>query len=76
MTGLPYIARLGAGVLFAAAGDYLRRKNILTVGMLRKSFMIFCNSFFLFKEKFYKYSIFNPVICIIALQLILDQLFV
>ncbi|XP_046734972.1 sialin-like [Diprion similis] len=39
-TGLPYIARLGAGVLFAAAGDYLRRKKYLTVVWLRKIFMI------------------------------------
>lgn len=37
-----YIARLGAGVLFAAAGDYIRRKNILTLGLLRKIFMLFC----------------------------------
>ncbi|XP_076297756.1 sialin [Lasioglossum baleicum] len=41
LTGLPYIARLGAGVLFAAAGDYLRRKKMLSLGWLRKIFMIF-----------------------------------
>ncbi|XP_015589348.1 sialin [Cephus cinctus] len=41
ITGLPYIARLGAGVLFAAAGDYVRRKKILTVGWIRRTFMIF-----------------------------------
>ncbi|XP_035724577.1 sialin-like [Vespa mandarinia] len=41
LTGLPYIARLGAGVLFAAAGDYIRRKNILTLGLIRKIFMLF-----------------------------------
>lgn len=41
ITGLPYIARLGAGVLFAAAGDYVRRKNFLTLGWIRKIFMIF-----------------------------------
>ncbi|XP_015516454.1 putative inorganic phosphate cotransporter isoform X1 [Neodiprion lecontei] len=40
MTGLPYIARLGAGVLFAAAGDYLLRTKYLTVVWLRKIFMI------------------------------------
>ncbi|KAF7379027.1 hypothetical protein HZH66_015261 [Vespula vulgaris] len=41
LTGLPYIARLGAGVLFAAAGDYIRRKNILTLELIRKIFMLF-----------------------------------
>ncbi|XP_033353812.1 sialin-like [Bombus vosnesenskii] len=41
ITGLPYIARLGAGVLFAAAGDYVRKKNILTLKWIRKIFMIF-----------------------------------
>ena len=41
ITGLPYIARLGAGVLFAAAGDYVRRKNMLTLGWIRRIFMIF-----------------------------------
>ncbi|XP_053989030.1 sialin-like [Hylaeus volcanicus] len=41
ITGLPYIARLGAGVVFAAAGDYVRRKNILTLGWIRKIFMLF-----------------------------------
>ncbi|XP_078037189.1 sialin [Augochlora pura] len=41
LTGLPYIARLGAGVLFAAAGDYVRRKKILSLGWIRKIFMIF-----------------------------------
>lgn len=41
LTGLPYIARLGAGVLFAAAGDYVRRKKILTLGWIRKIFMLF-----------------------------------
>ncbi|XP_034945295.1 sialin-like [Chelonus insularis] len=40
LTGLPYIARLGAGVLFAAAGDFFRRKNILTIIKIRKLFMI------------------------------------
>nr|XP_033326414.1 sialin-like [Megalopta genalis] len=41
LTGLPYIARLGAGVLFAAAGDYVRRKKVLSLGWIRKIFMIF-----------------------------------
>lgn len=41
ITGLPYIARLGAGILFAAAGDYVRRKNILTLNWIRKIFMLF-----------------------------------
>ncbi|CAL7944173.1 unnamed protein product [Xylocopa violacea] len=41
ITGLPYIARLGAGVLFAAAGDYVRRKNLLTLSWIRKIFMLF-----------------------------------
>ncbi|XP_012276616.1 sialin-like [Orussus abietinus] len=41
ITGLPYIARLGSGVVFAAAGDYLRKKKILTVAWIRRSFMIF-----------------------------------
>ncbi|XP_034187553.2 sialin isoform X2 [Osmia lignaria lignaria] len=41
ITGLPYIARLGAGVLFAAAGDYVRRKNFLSLGWIRRIFMIF-----------------------------------
>ncbi|XP_043801699.1 sialin-like [Apis laboriosa] len=41
ITGLPYIARLGAGVLFAAAGDYVRKKKILTLGWIRKIFMLF-----------------------------------
>ncbi|XP_043485496.1 sialin-like [Polistes fuscatus] len=40
LTGLPYIARLGAGVLFAALGDYIRRKNILTLGWIRNIFML------------------------------------
>ncbi|XP_066593865.1 sialin-like [Prorops nasuta] len=40
ITGLPYIARLGAGVVFAAAGDYIRRKNFLTLGWIRKLFML------------------------------------
>lgn len=42
ITGLPYIARLGAGVLFAAAGDYVRRKGFLSLGWIRKIFMLFC----------------------------------
>ncbi|CAG5074045.1 Similar to slc17a7: Vesicular glutamate transporter 1 (Xenopus tropicalis) [Cotesia congregata] len=41
LTGLPYIARLGAGALFAAAGDAIRKRNILSVIWIRKSFMIF-----------------------------------
>ncbi|XP_031833179.1 sialin [Nomia melanderi] len=41
LTGLPYIARLGAGVLFAAAGDYVRRRNFLSLVWIRKIFMIF-----------------------------------
>ncbi|CAK9829816.1 SLC17A5 [Anthophora retusa] len=41
ITGLPYIARLFAGVLFAAAGDYVRRKNYLSLVWIRKIFMIF-----------------------------------
>ncbi|KOC58865.1 Sialin [Habropoda laboriosa] len=41
ITGLPYIARLFAGVLFAAAGDYIRRRKYLTLGWIRKIFMIF-----------------------------------
>lgn len=41
LTGLPYIARLGAGVLFAAAGDSFRKREILTVGHIRKIFMLF-----------------------------------
>lgn len=42
ITGLPYIARLGAGVLFAAAGDYVRRRNFLSLTWIRKIFMLFC----------------------------------
>lgn len=41
ITGLPYIARLGAGVVFAAAGDYVRRKKFLTLGWIRRFFMLF-----------------------------------
>lgn len=41
LTGLPYIARLGAGVLFAAIGDFIRRKNCLSLGWMRKIFMLF-----------------------------------
>ncbi|XP_044592172.1 vesicular glutamate transporter 1 [Cotesia glomerata] len=41
LTGLPYIARLGAGALFAAVGDAIRKRNILSVLWIRKSFMIF-----------------------------------
>ncbi|XP_014485648.1 PREDICTED: sialin-like [Dinoponera quadriceps] len=41
ITGLPYMARLGAGVLFAAAGDYVRRKGVLSLGWIRKIFMLF-----------------------------------
>lgn len=41
ITGLPYIARLFAGALFASAGDFLRTKEILTLGWIRRIFMIF-----------------------------------
>ncbi|XP_043464166.1 sialin isoform X2 [Leptopilina heterotoma] len=41
ITGLPYIARLFSGVLFAAAGDFIRRRSIMTVGWIRRIFMIF-----------------------------------
>ncbi|KAG7212844.1 hypothetical protein KM043_002201 [Ampulex compressa] len=41
VTGAPYIARLGAGVVFAAAGDYVRRKKMLTLVWIRRLFMIF-----------------------------------
>ncbi|KAK2580295.1 hypothetical protein KPH14_012536 [Odynerus spinipes] len=41
LTGLPYIARLGAGVLFAAVGDYIRRKNYIPLVWIRKLFMLF-----------------------------------
>ncbi|OXU24875.1 hypothetical protein TSAR_011919 [Trichomalopsis sarcophagae] len=41
LTGLPYIARLVAGVAFAAAGDYCRRKSLITLGWIRRLFMIF-----------------------------------
>ncbi|XP_015123381.1 sialin isoform X1 [Diachasma alloeum] len=41
LTGLPYIARLGAGVLFAAGGDFLRRREIIKLVWIRKLFMIF-----------------------------------
>ncbi|XP_012260451.1 sialin-like isoform X1 [Athalia rosae] len=53
ITGLPYIARLGAGAAFAAIGDYSRKKNYLTVNALRKSFMFF--------------SHFGPAVCLIAM---------
>ncbi|KAK0175029.1 hypothetical protein PV327_008814 [Microctonus hyperodae] len=41
LTGLPYIARLAGGALFAAAGDRLRTHQILSVAWIRKIFMIF-----------------------------------
>ncbi|XP_008550970.1 vesicular glutamate transporter 1 [Microplitis demolitor] len=41
LTGLPYIARLGAGAMFAAFGDFIRKRNILSVLWIRKLFMIF-----------------------------------
>lgn len=41
LTGLPYIARLGAGVIFAACGDYIRRNNLIPLVWIRKLFMIF-----------------------------------
>ncbi|KAJ8665113.1 hypothetical protein QAD02_006775 [Eretmocerus hayati] len=41
LSGSPYIARLFAGVVFAAAGDYCRRKSIVTLGSLRRIFMLF-----------------------------------
>ncbi|XP_023247145.1 vesicular glutamate transporter 1 [Copidosoma floridanum] len=41
LTGLPYITRLLAGVLFALAGDFCRRKSVMTTGWIRRIFMIF-----------------------------------
>ncbi|XP_014235029.1 putative inorganic phosphate cotransporter [Trichogramma pretiosum] len=41
LTGLPYIARLLAGVLFAAAGDYVRSKSLMSLGWMRRFFMLF-----------------------------------
>lgn len=59
MTGLPYIARLGAGVIFAAVGDYIRRKGMLTTGWIRKIFMIFCKRNNSFKKKWVLKSFIN-----------------
>ncbi|XP_058809109.1 sialin-like [Phymastichus coffea] len=41
LTGVPYISRLAAGVAFAAAGDFCRRKELLTLGWIRRIFMLF-----------------------------------
>lgn len=41
LTGLPYIARLTAGVLFAAVGDHIRKKGWLSLEWIRKIFMLF-----------------------------------
>ena len=42
LAALPPLARLLAGFAFGAVGDRIRRKNILSVTTVRKSFCLFC----------------------------------
>lgn len=41
LTGLPYIARLAGGALFAGVGDRLRTHKVLSLAWIRKIFMLF-----------------------------------
>lgn len=41
-SALPHLARLLAGFGFGAIGDFIRRRNLISVTMTRKSFCFFC----------------------------------
>uniref|UniRef100_A0A182IXY4 Major facilitator superfamily (MFS) profile domain-containing protein n=1 Tax=Anopheles atroparvus TaxID=41427 RepID=A0A182IXY4_ANOAO len=42
LSSLPYLARMFSGFMFGYIGDLLRRKEIMSVTFLRKSFTVFC----------------------------------
>lgn len=42
LASLPYLARFFAGILFGAAGDYLQRRQVWSVTVIRKVFCVFC----------------------------------
>lgn len=42
LSALPHLARVFFGLGFGEFGDYLRRNNIVSVTLIRKSFTIFC----------------------------------
>lgn len=42
LASLPYLARLIFGIIFGSIGDFLRKKNVMTPTVMRKSFVTFC----------------------------------
>lgn len=42
LASLPYLARLFAGFIFGAIGDFIRKKEMMSVTTIRKFFCIFC----------------------------------
>lgn len=42
LSSLPYLARLIFGYVFGSAGDFLKKREILSTTMIRKTFCIFC----------------------------------
>lgn len=42
LAALPYLARLIFAFIFGAIGDFIRKRNLMTVTSIRKVFMIFC----------------------------------
>lgn len=47
LAALPYLARMLLGFFFGFVGDLIRRRNWMTVTMIRKSFVTMCK----FKKK-------------------------
>lgn len=42
LAAVPYMASILGIILFGLAGDYLRRRQIMSVIGIRKSFLVFC----------------------------------
>lgn len=42
LAALPYLARLTIGFIFGTIGDYIKKKEKMSVTLIRKFFTIFC----------------------------------
>lgn len=44
LAALPYLARLTFGMIFGSIGDYIKKKEYMSVTFMRKFFCIFCRA--------------------------------
>lgn len=42
LAALPYLARLTFGLIFGAIGDFIKKRELMSINFMRKFFCLFC----------------------------------